>query len=414
MTDNDKNTQDTNELTEIFLDRLITITPPVSSFYVQSWRSVIENIAAYLTASFENSTSGMMGATCLRSDQQFYEKISAEIVDLLRENQTLSIIPIVKICRVIEGLFKSRAKQRHPESENLYWQRITAFFEGLEVNAVEKHHLKLAELVEDRTVKLQVANKSLENQIQIRCQTEHDLLEFAARLKASNEELEQFAHIASHDLKEPLTLILAFGERLLRKYGYSLDKKGLEYAKRLVKAARQMSTLVDDLLAMSRISSMACTTENVDLTDLVKDVVEGLEERIAHSDAQVSISPLGCFGGDPTQLRQLFQNIIVNALKYRQETRSPVVVIRRCLGRSDQCEIIVEDNGIGFDPLLVELIFRPFSRLHGNDKYDGTGIGLATCRKIVVRHGGEITARSVPGVGSTFIVRLPLRGIEKK
>ncbi len=275
---------------------------------------------------------------------------------------------------------------------------------------LEKHHFRMAELVDERTADLRLANKMLEKEVSVRRLAEKGLLALTHRLKISNQELEQFAHIASHDIKEPLILVLAFSERLLRRYSKDLDERGREYLIRLIKAAEQMKSLVEDLLELSRISSRSFSVEMIDLTSLVDEVVQGLEERINRAGGEVDVANLGFLNGDPIQLRQLFQNIIANALKYSNETKKPFVEIKQ--GESDKgvIEILIEDNGIGFDPSQVEHIFEPFARLHANSEYDGTGIGLATCKKIVLRHGGEITAESTPGLGSRFIVRLPVKG----
>jgi len=351
------------------------------------WREIVTDLERYLDGR-PPSSSGELSA----ADRIFCEEMSQGIVDLLRRYKVDAIVAVVRICRALEGTFP----------------KAPLLFATLSELAIQRHHLQLAAVARERSRSLQDANDRLCREVENRKKMEAELLEFAERLKDSNRELEQFAHVASHDLKEPLTLILAFGRRLQKKCA-TLDERAKEYVLRLVRAAERMNTLVDDLLAMSRVSTMTCEFQQVDLTELMREVVEGLEERIEKSGGRVVISPLGHLGGDPTQLRQLFQNIISNALKYREADRAPEIAIKRCPGMSDRCEIVIEDNGIGFDPLMVEHIFRPFTRLHGRGEYDGSGIGLATCRKIVVRHGGEITARSVPGVGSTFIVRLPCR-----
>ena len=403
-----------NTLLSTVIPILLHITPAFAPSYADKWRSIIRQIASHFHRSLTCTPEEPNRSILLIKDEEFHDDMSRKIVALLRENKTLFIVPLLKICRAIERVFSDDFLLHHDERyREVSRSQIATFFEGLEVAVVERHHLEVTDLVVERTANLQVANEKLAAEVKLRRQTEKELLELASRLKSSNEELEQFAHVASHDLKEPLTLVEAFSERILRKYGHLLDQRGLEYATRLVKAAKQMGSLVDDLLSLSRISTVGCSFEKVDLTLLVNEVAQSLEELIVDTGGEVSVSPLGCLGGDPNQLRQLFQNIIVNALKYKKVDCAPLVSIKRCLGREDLCEIIVEDNGIGFDPLLVEQIFRPFIRLHGNDTYEGSGLGLATCRKIVVRHGGEITAKSVPGVGSTFIIRLPLRPPEK-
>ena len=147
--------------------------------------------------------------------------------------------------------------------------------------------------------------------------------------------------------------------------------------------------------------------EEIDLADLVHEVLQSLEERIKESNARIEIGQLGRLGGDRVQLRQLFQNIIANALKYRKTDGQPLVVLQGSLVDDGHYEILIQDNGIGFDPQDAERIFKPLERLHSRRDYEGTGMGLTTCQKIVARHGGEISARGELGHGATFIVRLP-------
>lgn len=273
---------------------------------------------------------------------------------------------------------------------------------------LERHHFRLAELVDERTAELRLANEKLKEEILERRHVEQELMQLARRLKESNAELEQFAHVASHDLKEPLILITAFSERLLNRYSDELDEKGQEYLVRILKATHQMQDLIDGLLQLSRVTTRGRPFESIELAELVHQVVEHLEERIAQSGGLVTVQSDHVLRGDRMQVWQLFQNIISNALKYRKDDETPVVTVASHALDGHLCEITVTDNGIGFDEQYLERIFVPFVRLHARSKYEGSGMGLATCKKIVTRHGGEITARSTPGKGSTFIIRLPL------
>lgn len=273
---------------------------------------------------------------------------------------------------------------------------------------LERHHFRLAELVDERTAQLLGVNQQLKQEVKVRRQTEQALIELTARLSASNQELDQFAHVASHELKEPLILIKAFSERLKSKYADCLDGKGREYLARISAAAEHMRQLVDGFLALSQVSSGGQPYEEIDLNDLVQEVLRDLEARIIESNALIEIGNLGRLGGDRVQIRQLFQNIIANALKYSKPEEQPRVVLKGGLA-ADQTfyEILVQDNGIGFDPRDAERIFKPLERLHSRRDYEGTGMGLTTCQKIVARHGGEIMARGSLGQGATFIIRLP-------
>lgn len=238
---------------------------------------------------------------------------------------------------------------------------------------------------------------------------EQELQANAVRLEQSNRELQDFAFVASHDLQEPLRKIQAFGDRLKTKYGAALDETGLDYLARMQNAAARMQVLINDLLSFSRITSKAKPFEQVDLQEVAKAVVSDLEIRIEQTGAQVEIDPLPIIDADPTQMRQLIQNLLSNALKFQQADVKPHIKITAERVNSDAsfCEITVADNGIGFEEKYLDRIFTLFQRLHGRSEYEGTGVGLAVCRKIVERHGGQITAHSAPQQGAKFIISLP-------
>ena len=234
----------------------------------------------------------------------------------------------------------------------------------------------------------------------------------AQELARSNSELEQFAYVASHDLQEPLRKIQAFGDRLRNKCADSLDPDGRDYLGRMQHAAARMQTLIHDLLALSRVASRPHPFSAVNLSDVAADVVSDLESRIEQMGGRVEIGPLPAVLADRMQISQLLQNLIGNALKFQQPGRKPVVEVRAELlekgpSGGPACRLVVQDNGIGFDEKYRERIFQVFQRLHGRNEYEGSGIGLAICRKIAERHGGSITADSTPGIGSKFVVTLP-------
>jgi two-component system sensor kinase FixL len=225
----------------------------------------------------------------------------------------------------------------------------------------------------------------------------------------SNRELEQFATIASHDLQEPLRKIQAFGDRLAHKYADALAPEGRDYLERMQGAARRMQVLIQDLLTFSRITTKAQPFTPVDLGEVAREVVSDLEMRVEQTGGSVEIGPLPTIDADPLQMRQLLQNLVGNALKFHKEDVPPRVEISAETTADGLCRLRVADNGIGFDEKYLDRIFGVFQRLHGREAYEGTGVGLAICRKIAERHGGSITATSVPGRGSTFIVTLPVR-----
>ncbi|WP_341530881.1 PAS domain-containing protein [Nostoc sp. UHCC 0302] len=236
-------------------------------------------------------------------------------------------------------------------------------------------------------------------------------------LARSNEELQQFAFVASHDLQEPVRKIKTFGERLKAACGDKLTEQERDYLERMQNAALRMQTLIEDLLTLSRVTTRAQPFVWVNLTVIVQEVLSDLEVRIQQTGGRVQIGELPTIQADPLQMRQLLQNLIVNALKFHRPQVPPIVKIYSefLSNQSDKisvvselCQIIVEDNGIGFEEKYLDRIFNVFQRLHSRHEYEGTGIGLAICRKITERHHGNITAQSKPEQGARFIVTLPI------
>lgn len=229
----------------------------------------------------------------------------------------------------------------------------------------------------------------------------------AAELARSNEELDSFASIASHDLQEPLRKVRTFTEQLSIIEGPNLSGKGLDYLQRANAAAERMQKLIEDLLRFSRVSTQGRPFEAVDLAEVATRVVGDLEAQVDAIGASVQIGDLPVIEADPLQMQQLLQNLISNALKFHREGVTPVVRVGSVVD-GPTVRISVRDNGIGFEPRYAMRIFRIFERLHGRSEYPGTGIGLALCRKIADRHEGSIEADGEPGSGSTFTVTLPV------
>ncbi len=253
---------------------------------------------------------------------------------------------------------------------------------------------------------------------------EEKLKHFATALQKSNEELQNFASVASHDLQEPLRKIQSFGNLLNARHAPQIGEQGADYLKRMMDAANRMQILIQDLLKLSRITTRAQPFERCDLVEIVRGVLSDLEVKISATGARVATAGLGVIEADPTQMRQLFQNLVANALKFQKPGARPEVLIRarnfenihgelpRMPLSAMICEIRVQDNGIGFDAQFTEQIFSPFKRLHTRAEFEGSGIGLTVCRKITDRHHGTIVAQSTPGEGAAFIVTLPVKQIE--
>ena len=253
-----------------------------------------------------------------------------------------------------------------------------------------------------------------------RKRAEEALRLYAARLARSNRELQDFASVASHDLQEPLRKIQAFGDRLKAKCGDALSGEGRDYLERMQHAAGRMQTLINDLLTFSRVATKGQPFAPVDLNVIAREVISDLEVRIEQTRGRVEVGELMTVEADPSQMRQLLQNLIGNALKFGKEGTPPAVDVtcqpasptRHLDGgnfKREMCQLFVTDNGIGFEEKYLEKIFTVFQRLHGRGAYEGTGVGLAVCRRIAERHGGSITARSTPGAGATFVVTLPVK-----
>jgi light-regulated signal transduction histidine kinase (bacteriophytochrome) len=271
---------------------------------------------------------------------------------------------------------------------------VTKPLDGAEVLARIETHLALY------TLRRQLAeqNARLQQEILVRAETE-------AALQRSNTEFEQLAYVASHDMQEPLRKIASYLQLLSQRYQGKLDADADEFIGYAVDGAKRMQALINDLLAFSRVGTKAKPFAPTDCNQIMRTALADLEFAIEECGAQVEVGPLPIVMGDATQLSQLFRNLLSNAIKFRRQI-TPIV--RVSAERSEAgWRFAVSDNGMGIAPEYFERIFVIFQRLHGRARYPGTGIGLAICKKIVLRHGGQIGVRSVEGEGSVFEFTLP-------
>lgn len=275
--------------------------------------------------------------------------------------------------------------------------------------------------------RLVAINKSLEIEIRERKASEEkvkqlnrQLLENIASLESANKDLDRFAFMASHDLQEPLRKIRMFSDRLYLKYHAVLDQDGQTNILRIQKAAERMQTLITDILTFSKISIDKPAFVQSDLNALVSEVVAEMDEDITEKSAKIVVESLPSLCVNPSLMKPLFHNLIGNALKYRKKDVPPLIRITSDItahsnGKASSaherkfCRLFIQDNGIGFDQKYAEEIFGMFKRLHHNSEFEGTGIGLALCKKIVEQHKGYISARSKVNEGSTFIVSIPIQ-----
>jgi PAS domain S-box-containing protein len=250
---------------------------------------------------------------------------------------------------------------------------------------------------------LQKANENLEARVTERTEA---LVTQTRELERSNNELEQFAYVASHDLQEPLRMITSYVQLLSRRYQDKLDDEANDFIEYAVDGATRMRQLINDLLAYSRVGTRGKPFKSTNSTTIAKRVIHNLEPAIVESGAAITYNQLPVITADELQLEQLFQNLLSNAIKFRGQ-ESPQIHISATQNQANTWEFSVQDNGIGIDQEYAERIFVIFQRLHSRENYSGTGIGLAICKKIVERHNGQIWFESQPGKGATFYFTIP-------
>lgn len=292
---------------------------------------------------------------------------------------------------------KTRLQTENLESSNVELMRQIQERQRAEA-ALQKAHDELEDEVDNRT-------RELQSEVKARMKGEDRLKVYAAELERSNQALNEFAAVASHDLQEPLRKVIAFGDRIAKHS--ALDERGKDYMARMQKATTRMQAFITSLLEYAKVSAFPKKFEPVDLNQIVSDVLYDLEARITMTKGRVNVDSLPTINGDRFLVRQLFQNLIGNALKFHKQDVPPEVHIKSSDTENEHWVITVADNGIGFDSKYRGRILKPFQRLHGRSEYEGSGIGLAICNKIIEHHGGTISSESSPGNGAVFFLNFP-------
>ncbi len=295
----------------------------------------------------------------------------------------------------------------HDLLANMELRRSASTDAGFEVFFDGQKHSLMADRLQMIDLLLSSYDTAVQKNRELQLITEQ-LEQKTRELERSNRELEQFGYVVSHDLQEPLRAIMGFLDLLQRRHHNNLEEKAVQYIELAVKGAGRMQALIQDLLSYGRLGAKPKRFLAVDCGQAVRDALANLGAAIAETGAEITVAPdLPTLQGDPIQLMQLLQNLVGNALKFRAENRLPRISITARRAADQSWEFAVADNGIGIEENDFGRIFQVFQRLHERGKYPGTGIGLAVCKKIVERHGGEIWVESCPGAGTTFHFTLP-------
>jgi len=318
-------------------------------------------------------------------DVQMPDMDGFELAALIRGHQRYAHIPIIFISAV-------NRSEMH-------------IFKGYALGAVDYLDTLIPEVLRAKVAVFVDLFKKTAEVRQLNAELERRVEERTGELRRSNEELQQFAYVASHDLQEPLRMVTSYVQLLAQRYQGQLDSEAQEFIGYAVEGAQRMKALIDDLLAYSRVNIRERLVVPTDSGAVLQQTLQNLHIQIAESGATVTADPLPTVSTDRMQLGLLWQNLLSNALKFRGQEPPRVHVSARRQG--NEWVFSVRDNGIGMEPRHTERIFHMFQRLHTRQEYPGTGIGLAICKKIVERHGGRIWVESEPGQGTTFFFTLP-------
>jgi signal transduction histidine kinase len=402
--------------------------------YKRALRKVSDQMEIVKKQSFQHKQAHEKISLLLELSETKLEELekTVELALIDKEKRAISLVMTgrgrnlyIDILQILDVLRKTEIAYRDSQYDQLIKiqkeAKITFILSGITSALLLIGMLVMARLNIGNEGKLRTSleqqNERLTEQVMLRTK---ELTLYSEELTRSNRELEDFAFVASHDLQEPLRKIRAFGDRLMSTYGQELDGKGVDYIERMKTAAERMSNLISDLLEFSRISTRGKEFIEVDLETVMTDILGDLEIAIQESSSQIKADKLPVIQGDKGQMYQLFLNLLSNAIKFRKADAAPQISIGYerettndlLTGAAlDWHVITISDNGIGFEQEFADKIFVPFQRLHGRSEYKGTGIGLAVCRRIVDRHGGNISAVSELGTGTVFTVKIPVKAI---
>jgi signal transduction histidine kinase len=376
------------------------------------FRSLVKNLAEALNVRYalvgilKEGSSNEIRTLALWGGQTFMNNIIYNVLDGPCEMALKD-----KVC-----FFPNEAQNIFPNDSHLKEWKIQSYLGVRLLNSSGKATGVLV-VMDDKPMNNTINAESIITIFSARAEAEIERLfamttlnNYARELERSNAELTNFALIASHDLSEPLRKVMVFGDRLRNRLANS-DEKSLDDISRMQNATVRMQQLIDDLLSYAKVTTRAQPFKGANFNQVIKEALLNLEASISESKGIVNLEALPTIEADPTQIRQLFQNLIGNALKYCAEGVTPVINISSQPGSDNKINIFIKDNGIGFEQEYANRIFGLFQRLHGRTEFPGTGMGLAICKKIVERHGGTIKAKSAPGKGSTFIITLPVKQI---
>ena len=359
--------------------------------------------------------------TLILMDVQMPDMNGFETASLIYEREKLKHIPIIFITAHDHGEEKMYEGYRMGGVDFIY-KPINPELLQYKVSVFVELYQKTHQLI-NHEKKLLTANRNLEKEIEERRISEEkirllneQLLMNNQQLKNTIEELDRFAYVASHDLQEPLRKILVFSDKIQSKYKNVIDEEMDKSLEKIVKASERMQLLINDLLKFSRDSSLSEDFALIDLNQLIDDVLADMEIEIERNEAQIQIDQLPQIWGIPSQMRQLFQNLVSNAIKFRKKETMPLIhifsepkiLLSDAVNGRELCRIVVQDNGIGFEQKFADEIFVVFKRLHSYHEFEGSGVGLSICKKIIDRHNGFISAESKIDHGSKFMIDLPV------